>query len=178
MCVYIWSVSVHQSPTRKKKMAVFISNGRTTRGRKADTNKCTAFCVAGTMKNMDEGQTGKRMMFKMHLVEGKRIVLGISPLEDIHHDCACGDKDRIQQCGIYKPERGKQGSIWKEILRISEHCRTIYYVTGVLKQVQWVSSSKGEDERKDKIGKYTQDRFPGHMTGAIWWYSEGMEERY
>jgi len=61
------------------------------------------------MKDMDEGQTRKRMVSVMHLVEGKRIVLGISPLEDIHQDCACGDKDRdrIQQCGIYKPE-GKQ----------------------------------------------------------------------
>lgn len=54
------------------------------------------------MKELDEGETRKQMMIRMYLVAGKRIALGISPQEDIHQDCACGDK--IQQCRIYRPD--------------------------------------------------------------------------
>ena len=64
------------------------------------------------------------------------MILGISPLRDSHQDCSCKDRTRYSNVEFID-ERSKQGSIWKEILRTSEHCRAIYYFTGVLKQVQW-----------------------------------------
>jgi len=44
------------------------------RNRKADTNKCTAFCVAITIKDMDKGQTRKGVI-RVHPVQGRRTVL-------------------------------------------------------------------------------------------------------
>ena len=85
---------------------------------------------------MDKGQTRKQVMIRMHPVEGRRMVLGISPLEDSRQDCSRGDRARYSNVE-FMDERSKQGSIWKEILRTNEHCQAIYYFTGVLKQIQW-----------------------------------------
>jgi hypothetical protein len=98
----------------------------------------------------------------LHPVQGRRIV---SPLEDRHQDYSCGD--RTGYSNVEFIERSNQVVFGKRYC-VLVNIVGLYTISPVFSNRSGgVSSSKGEDERKDKR-KYAQDRVLGHITGVAW----------